>query len=405
VPEQLQYFSVGMSDPENKRSLEITRRQALKAGSVLALGGTAAILAACGGSDSSSARQPKNEKAVKHPKAVIGTLVVSNWPLYMKKQLLDDWKKEAKADLRYLEDYSDNESFFLSVQSQLRSGKPIGRDLIIPSDWAAADWIENGWAEPLDKSNIPNLKKLMPEIKDQLVYDTNQKYTVPYQAGVTGIAYNADKVTPASFADFFLPANRNKFALLASWRDTLCLYMLLTGKDLKTASLKSYLSSIDSLEIKLENQGNIQFTDSSYTKLLAANKIDSCVAWSGEIAQLQQDNPRIQFLVPPEGGMIWTDSLMIPQGARSPYGAESFMNFLYDPQVAAQLSSYTGMVSPVLGAAEFVSQQLAYDPLRFPDPTSLTGLSPYPNNLKQDELRQISTRWAKLTGQKAGQLA
>ena len=93
-------------------------------------------------------------------------------------------------------------------------------------------------------------------------------------------------------------------------------------------------------------------------RLLAKGSILACIAWSGDIVQLQPDNPNLKFVIPDDGGMIWTDNMMIPTGG-DVFTASTFMDFVYDPKIAAQIEAYVNYICPVEGAKD---EMLKLDP-------------------------------------------
>ena len=167
-----------MTDPRMKRALDeyltaqrLSRRRFLgRAGSAgLAVSGLSTLLAACGGVEGTNeqAKDDSAEKAksVSHPKTEIGNWTFSNWPLYMDKKVLRDFNREFGGKVRYLEDINDNYEFFGKVRQQLEQGDPIGRDLVALTTYMTQRWIRNGYAEPIDKKNVPNASNLADNLK------------------------------------------------------------------------------------------------------------------------------------------------------------------------------------------------------------------------------------------------
>ena len=121
---------------------------------------------------------------------------------------------------------------------------------------------------------------------------------------------------------------------------------------------------------------------------------------AADLIQLKLDNPDLDFAVPEEGAVRWSDNMMIPAKAEHPYGAEVWMNYVYEPQIAARITAYVGSISPVDGIQELVAKtapDLAENPLVFPDADTQARLSGYPN-LGPAEERQMNERYAQVTG-------
>jgi spermidine/putrescine transport system substrate-binding protein len=194
-----------MTDPSFEHALEqyleaqrLSRRRFLgRAGSAgLAVTGLSTLLAACGGVEGTQEKakesDPKKAETVSHPKTEIGDWTFSNWPLYMDKKLLKAFDKEYGGKVRYLEDINDNYEFFGKVRQQLENGQPIGRDIVVLTDYMASRWIRNDYAEPIDKKNVPNATNIVDNLAT-INYDPDRKFSLPYQSGATGVGYNIKK--------------------------------------------------------------------------------------------------------------------------------------------------------------------------------------------------------------------
>jgi spermidine/putrescine transport system substrate-binding protein len=137
-------------------------------------------------------------------------------------------------------------------------------------------------------------------------------------------------------------------------------------------ALERIQKAVDSGQIR-------QFTGNEYTGPLARGDLAAAISWSGDVVQLIPDNPHLEWHVPEAGGNIWTDNMFIPTGG-DVYTASTFMNFVYDPKIAAQIVAYIQYVSPVKGAREElrkIDPKLADNPLIFPDDETLSSVKIY----------------------------
>jgi len=366
--------------------------------------GSGSLLAACGGvegtDDEEPAAAPKPAE-VNHPKTAIGTLVFSNWPLYIDKKVLKDFEKRYDANVKYTEDINDNEEFFAKVRQELEADRPIGRDLVALTDWMAQRWIESGYTEPLDKKNIPNAANLVDNLQD-IPWDKGRKNSLPWQSGMSAIGYNPKKTGRklTSVNDLFDPKFKGRVSMLGDWHDSAGLVVLSMGKKTADATKDDVLAAIDKIDEE-NRKGQIRrFTGNDYAKDLASGNLWACVAYSGDVIQLQADNPELEFLIPEEGAVQWSDNMMIPKGATSPYGAETMMNFVYDPEVAAKLAAYVNYVTPVKGAQDVLAEtdpELAENELIFPSDETRAKLNPYVP-LNQADDRAVTARMQEVTG-------
>src|SRR4051794_28665036 len=403
-----------MTDPHFERALEefleaqrLSRRRFLgrAGGAAFAASGLSTLLAACGGVEGTEqkAKESNNKKAaaVSHPKEPIGDWTFSNWPLYMDKKLLKAFDKKYGGKVKYLEDINDNYEFFGKVRQQLENGQPIGRDIVVLTDYMAARWIRNNYAEPMDKKNVPNAKNIVDNLAT-INYDPDRKYTLPYQSGATGIGYNIKKTGRElkNVKDFFDPKFKGKVTLLSEPYDSASAVLLMDGVDASKATIDQLLGAIENID-KANQQGQFRrFTGNDYTTDLAKGNVVAVMAYSGDLIQLQSDNPDLRFAYAEEGCPLFTDNMMMPAKVEHPYAAETMMNYVYEPEVAATIAAYVNYISPVKGVKEVLEKtnpKLASNPLIFPPEEIAKTLHPYPALSAPDE-RKMQEAMAQVTG-------
>ena len=381
---------------------EHSRRQFIRhlAGAGLLLGPGSAFLAACGGVKGESSGK-KASTVAHHPKVPIGNWTFSNWPLYIDKSVLKAFDKKYGGHVKYVEDINDNFEFFGKIRQQLQAGQPIGRDMIVVTDYLAGRLVRDGFVEAIDKTNVPNMKNLVPNLQS-INYDPHRNFSLPWQSGATGIGVNTAKVKRkiTSVKDLFDPAFKGRVSFLSEPYDSAGLVMLMQGVDPTHATLDQIMTAIDKIA-QAQKAGQIRrFTGNDYSTDLTKGNLWLAVAYSGDLVQLQADNPHLEFVYPEEGAMLFTDNMMLPQKSQHPYAAETMMNYVYDPQVAAKIAAYVNYISPVSGVKEVLLRQspkLANNPLIFPPPDIVKKLHPYPSLSSADE-RQMEQRMAQVTG-------
>ncbi len=344
-------------------------RAGMMAGAV-ALGPS--LLAACGSSSGTSA-SGKGKQCPVPTQSTTKELSISNWPLYIDKKTVADFQKATGIKTTYKEDYNDNDQYFAKVRPTLKACRSIGRDMIVSTDWMAARLINLGWVAKLDASKIPNKKNLIDTLKSP-TWDPNRDYSLPWQSGMTGIAYNKKLVKKplTSMADLLDPAYKGKVTFLTEMRDTVGLFMLLEGQDPTTATLASAQSAFKVIK-KAKDDGQVRrFTGNDYGDDLTAGNVVAAMAWSGDVVQLQADNKDLEFVVPSDGGMIWADNMLVPAPSTHYANAEVWMNYVYDPVHAAQITDYVEYISPVAGVGDVLKRtdpSVATDPLVNPPPS------------------------------------
>lgn len=354
----------------------LTRRQLLEraaaGGAALSLPG---LLAACGGDE-------QEERAARDARTLKSPLVISNWPLYIdideetkKRPTIQQFIEKYGIAVRYIEDVNDNNEFFAKIQPALSAGQSTDRDIVVLTDWMAARLIRLGWVEPLDQEAIPNKGNLVDALANPS-FDAGRKYSLPWQSGMTGIGYNP-KLTggPVTSVEQLLtdPKLKGKVTVLSEMGDAMGLVMLDNGDDPSKVTEAAFGKAIEKLQAAVDSGQIRQFTGNDYAPLLAKGDVTAAVAWSGDIVQLQLDNPELEFVIPDAGGMIWTDNMLVPKGGHA-YTASTFMNFVYDPKIAAQIEAYVNYICPVEGAKEAIvaiDESLAENPLIFPPQETL----------------------------------
>jgi spermidine/putrescine transport system substrate-binding protein len=375
------------------RGTPLSRRDFLVRSGLVGAGALSmpALLAACGGGGSGDSEAM--------------SLMFENWPLYIDEETVALFKSASGIDLKYTEAYNDNNEYFAKVQPSLAAGKKIDPDIVAPTFWMAARWIQLGWAQKINMANIPNSKNLRDDLANPS-WDAKNEYQMPWQTGIAGIAYNA-KTTGRelkSVADLFDPAFKGKIGMLTEMRDTLGLVLLSEGKSLD--SVKTFddaASAFDKIE-KAKNDGQIRaFTGNDYTDDLSSGNFAACVAWSGDVLQLSKDNPDVKFYVPEEGGTSWYDTMLWVAGSENGSAVEKWMDYVYDPVNAARITASVQYISPVKGVQDELSNMggdaaaLAEDALLFPDAATIARLQSW-GSLSEEEEAKFDERFAAITG-------
>ncbi|HJU48747.1 MAG TPA: spermidine/putrescine ABC transporter substrate-binding protein [Gaiellaceae bacterium] len=329
----------------------LTRRELVQRGAagvtVLSLPG---LLAACGGGGGGGGGGE-----------LADTLRFSNWPLYIdidektkKPGTLATFTQESGIAVDYFEDINDNASYFGKIQGPLSQGRGIDRDIIVLTDNSRFPglMISKGWAEELDKDLIPNIDNLV-QAQQSPPFDPDRTYSLPWQSGMTGIAWNEELTGPVTSLQQLLedPKLKGKVTMLTEMADSLGLVMQQNGDDPVSVTDETFDRAIDTVN-KAVSSGQIRrFTGNDYSGSLANGDLAAAVAWSGDVVQLIADNPKLKWAIPEAGGMIWTDNMLIPTDGSVPT-ASTYMNFVYDPRIAARIAAATYYVTPVKGARE-----------------------------------------------------
>ena len=346
-----------------------TGRRLVRLMAAVAVTIAALALAACGSDLGGGGREGEVETAVSEGDAT-GQLFVSNWPFYIDGKTQGEFEQESGLTVEYKEDVNDNNSIFSKLQPSLQKGDSEGRDIIVVTDWMAKKMYDLGYLQNLDKAAIPTVEEnLLPTLKSPS-FDPNRDYSVPWQSGMTGLIVNrAEAPDVTAIADIFDPKYKGKVTVLTELRDTVPLVMKGMGVDVAEATEEDWIAAIDMLKEAVDSGQIRDFTGNDYTDDMARGDATIAIGWSGDAVQLQADNPDIEFQMPDEGCIIWSDNMVIPVGAPNPTAAYEWMNYAYEPENQAQIAAYNSYVTPVSGVQEIFEKEdpaLAKSELIFP---------------------------------------
>lgn len=333
-------------------------------------------------------------------------VLFSNWPEYIdvkgkKMPTLEAFESETGIDVTYNTDINSNNEFFGKIQNQLGACEPIGRDIIVLTDWMAQRLVDLGWLQQLDRGNMPNVESNLLENLRSPDWDPNRDYSVPWQSGFTGLAYNKKAIDKpiGSFEELLTrPDLAGKISLLAEMRDTMGFMLKVTGADPVDFDQAEWEEAIERLEEAVGNGHIRRFTGNDYLQDLANGDLLAAEAWSGDI--MAMENPDIEWVVPEEGLNLWSDNMLVPNRAEHKANAEALMNYYYQPEVAAELAAWVWYVSPVEGAREAMEEidpDLVDEPLIFPDEEFLANTFEF-MPLDENTAKQYDTDFSRAIG-------
>jgi spermidine/putrescine transport system substrate-binding protein len=391
----------------------LSRRHALQLGGAGAL---AASLAACGipgtksaagGGTLQGAFEKIDEFWAKQHKT--GTLDFENWPLYIDvgknnsdHPSLDQFTKQTGIKVTYTEGIQQVDSYFGKIQPVLASGQGIDKDIIVITNGLYLDkLIESDFLVPLDQSRMTSFYKYGSTLAINPSFDRGNNYTMPWQSGITGIGYDPTKVGKkiTSWQDLADPALRGKIGMFGDTEDMPGCALLAVGAAPETSLEKDWRKAAD----WLTKQRPLvrKYYEQDYIPPLKSGDIWATMAWSGDIFQAKIDKPHLEFVVPDEGAMIWSDNMCIPVHAKHPLDAMIYMDYVYQPEVAATIADYVEYITPVPDARSVFEQEakdatskddkeyyqgLATSPLIFPSSADYQKLHRYRILTKEEQV-------------------
>jgi putrescine transport system substrate-binding protein len=337
-------------------------------------------------------------------------LHVFNWSDYIAEDTVPNFEKQSGIKVTY--DVFDSNDV---LETRLLAGNS-GFDLVVPSASFLERQIKAGVFQKIDKSQIPNLKNMDPDIMSRVgLHDPNNEYAVPYLWGTTGIGYNEDKIKkilgdarPDSWNYIYDPKLVAKFkdcglSLLDAPDEILKTVLAWMGRDpnsQKEEDLKAAEAKLMPIRPFVRKIHSSQYIDD-----LANGDLCIAVGWSGDILQARDraeeagQGVKIKYAIPKEGTIVWFDMLAIPADAKHPKNAHAFINSLMEPQVAANDSNFVNYANGNAASFPMVSDEVKNDPGIYPTPEVKAKL--FPSLAYGEDFQRLMNRmWTKFqTGQ------
>jgi spermidine/putrescine transport system substrate-binding protein len=353
------------------------------------------FLAACGGDQPSQQATPTEDAG-----PASGTLRISNWPLYMADGFVAGFQTASGITVDYKEDFNDNEEWFAKVKEPLSRKQDIGSDLAVPTSDMAARIHNLGWVNDISDAGVPNKKNLRSDVLPNV--DPDRKWSAPYMSGLVGLAYNraATGREITKIDDLWDPAFRGKVSLFSDAQTALGMIMLSQGGSPENPSTESVQKAVD-LVREHKDQGQIRrFTGNDYADDLAAGNVVIAQAYSGDVVQLQADNPDLQFVVPESGATTFVDTMVIPYTTQNQKAAEAWINYVYDRANYAKLVAfvqYVPVLSDMTDELKKIDPAVADNPLINP-PKDVLDKSKGWALLTDEQVQEYNTAFAAVTG-------
>ncbi len=410
-------------------STGVSRRRFLQGAAVA---GATAFLAACGAPAATSPSPSQSAEASPSPAvsprpsptpagpatprpSPAAQLNVANWPAYIdevasnpsRHPTLEAFTKKYGTKVAYREAVTDNESFYQTISPALEAGGDPGWDVVVLTDWMVARLAGLGWLETIDTGNTPSFVANLLDVLARPAWDPAGNLRAPWQSGMTGLGYDRTVTGDvASLAALWQPDPRWKGRtwLLTEMRDTIGLTLLKLGRDPAAATSADCDAAIAELQLAVDAGIVSGFLGNEYRDKLASGNLVLGLAWSGDMVQAARRKASLRFAIPTEGAMLWTDSMVIPRGAAHKFTAELFIDFVYDPKIAAQIAAFVRFISPVKGCQQAVAASpdkavaaLGSNPLMFPDAATFARTHTFATLSAADE-SYVNQQFAALQG-------
>jgi putrescine transport system substrate-binding protein len=317
---------------------------------------------------------------------------VYNWSDYVDEQVLKDFTAETGIKVQY--DLFDSND---TLETKLLAGK-TGYDVVVPTGNFLGRQIQAGVFAKLDKSKLPNLTHMWPDIMDRLAkYDPGNEHAVNYMWGTTGIGYNVKKIKERmpdapvdSWKLVFDPEIVKKFKdcgimMLDASDEIMGATLHYLGMDPNTKNPEDFKKAAEYFK---KIRPNVRkFHSSEYINALANGDVCIVVGWSGDVVQAktraeeknanikdEKKKVEIAYSIPKEGALMWFDNMAIPKDAPHPEEAHIFINYMMRPEVAAKNTNFVGYPNGNLASQQFVNKEVLEDPQIYPPKETVAGL-------------------------------
>ena len=332
------------------------------------------ILAGCG----SKSSEGKN-----------GELNIFIWTEYVPDSVIEKFEKETGIKVN-VSTYSSNEDMLAKVKSESEGTY----DIVQPSDYMVEQMASQGMLEELKTDELKNLSNIGESYLNPS-YDPGNKYSVPYQGGVAGIAVNTSKVKKdiTSYDDLFDSSLKNSIVALDDYRAVIGMTARSMGYSMNETD-PAVLSKIQDKLLTLKNNVKLYDSDSPKSALISGDCTVGYV-WSAEIALAMEENPDIKVVYPTEGAYLFMDNWAIPKGAKNYDNAMKFIDFMLDAENAQMVLEEFPYLSPNTKAVEAMGEDYSKNEAKNP-PAEVIKKGEYVKNLDADTLKIYDEMWTKL---------
>jgi spermidine/putrescine transport system substrate-binding protein len=292
------------------------------------------------------------------PKSVLN---IYTWSDYFKPELLARFEREHSCRV-VIDTFESNEAMY----AKIRAGA-TGYDLLTPSSYMVSLMISQNMLQPLDHGLLPNLVHVDPEVL-KIAIDKTMDHSVPYMLSITGLAYLGGKVKDfrPSWSMLDRTDLKGRMTMLNDMREVIGAGLKFLGYSLNTVNEKELQ---EAKETVLRWKKNLaKFENEQYKTGVASGEFLLVQGYSGDVLQIQRENPDVLFAVPEEGTSISCDDLVIPLGAKEVELAHAFINFLHEPAVAAENTEFIRYLSPNKDCYALLSPELRSNPALFLNP-------------------------------------
>ncbi|MGP5229247.1 MULTISPECIES: ABC transporter substrate-binding protein [Psychrobacter] len=342
------------------------------------------VLASCSSSDNAAADGSSGTSNE--------TLNLYNWSEYMPQEILDGFEEETGIAVNYTT-FDSNEAMYAKLKLLDDSSQ---YDLAIPSTYYVEKMAKEGLLQELDKSKLSNFNNLDTSFTNTKV-DPDNKYSIPYMWGSTGLAINGDSVDPAtvnSWNDLWDPKYKGQVMLTNDVREVFGMALLTLGYSGNSSNPEEIKAAYDKLTTLMPN---VKTFNSDATRMpYIEGETTLGMTWNGEAVMANDEGlTSLVYKYPSEGAILWMDNFVIPKNAKQVDAAHKFIDYLLRPENAKIVSEEIGYASPNLAAREMMDESVRNNPAIYPSKEVLAKAE-FQEDVGDEALQMYQQYWDKL---------
>jgi spermidine/putrescine transport system substrate-binding protein len=311
--------------------------------------------------------QPTSEDGPKKAHESQPTLYYFTWSDYVGPHLIEEFERQTGAKV-VVDTFGSNEELLAKLQSGA-----TGYDVAVPSDFMVSIMMKLGLLAELQLASIPNADLLLDRLQ-RLSFDPDHRYSLPYLWGTVGIGYDSSVMAtpPDSWEVLWDPRYKGRISMLNDQREVFGMALRSLGSSINSRDP----ALIEQATRKLLHQKSFvkAYTSENYDQLLASGEVSLAHGWGGAVARAAIHRPSIHYVIPKEGGTIWSDCLVVLQSSRNKELAMRFVNYLLDSRVAAQTTNRLRFASSNREAKALVTPELQVNPAVYPPESAFDRL-------------------------------
>ena len=295
-------------------------------------------------------------------------LLFLNWSDYMDPQILEEFEQRTGVTVKqtYFESDAARDELLLGTGGR-------GFDLAIIDGTAIRILAKRGWLEPINETDIPNLKHVNPRWR--AIHEQAEAHSVPYFWGTLGIAYRQDLVAfpVTSWMDLLQPAEElhGRVAMISGTRDLIGVALKALGYSLNSTDIQELKEAEALLQAQAPAVKTYKTVSRDANSALVNGQVAMSMMYSSYASMVQEHHDEIAFVLPKEGSNIWVDYISVLSGSSNKAAAKQFINFLNEPEIAARLAQFVYSATPNLAAEALLSAEFKSDPVIYPNDKAL----------------------------------